>query len=130
MAEGLKTGKRIMIVDDDAVFLEEFQEVLSLNGYEVVITNEGSRALDIAKEINPDLIILDLNMPGKSGFTVADELRRISNCVNVPVIAMTGFYEDQYTLLMKMCGIKKCFRKPLDVFGVMSEIEKELSSKS
>lgn len=68
-------------------------------------------------------------MPGKSGFTVADELKRISNCISVPVIAMTGFYEDQYTLLMKMCGIKKCLKKPLDVFGVMAEEERLLSNK-
>ena len=69
--------KRVMIVDDDKEFLEELQETLFLNGYEVIKVNDPHQVLDSAGNNKPDIILLDLKMDHFSGFEIADDLRRL-----------------------------------------------------
>ncbi|MGE5197720.1 MAG: response regulator [Deltaproteobacteria bacterium] len=116
-------AKKIMIVDDNREFLEELAETLKMSGYEVVMVAEAAAVLDTAAKIKPDVILLDLKMPGKSGFEVADELKHFSELEQVPIIAMTGFLKDESTALMEMCGIRKCLRKPFNPSELIAEIE-------
>jgi DNA-binding response OmpR family regulator len=118
--------KKIMIVEDDKELLEELQETLVSVGYEVRPVNDPTTALDEAKKI----ILLDLKMPKKSGFQIADELRQLSEFTKIPVIAMTGFFtSEEYSLLMNICRIKKCLKKPLNPAQVIEQIEMTLANK-
>lgn len=126
--------KRIMIVDDDKEFLEELKETLMLCGYDSVAVNDSTVALDVAIREKPDLIILDLKMPQKSGFQLADELRRLEAFTQVPIIAMTGLFnsgyrKDDYRLLLNICGVKKFLGKPFNPLDIISQIEEELAEK-
>lgn len=104
---------KLMIVDDDADFLDELQESLQAEGYEVAAISDGDSALQAALESKPDLVLLDLKMRGKSGFQVAEGLRKAAATKNIPVIAMTGFYtKAEHERLMKICGIDICLIKP------------------
>jgi two-component system response regulator AdeR len=114
-------------VDDDKECLEELQETLVSVGYEVEAINDSLLVLEAANRANPDCILLDLKMPKKSGFRVADELRQLKH---IPVIAITAFFtETEHSLLMKICGIRKCLKKPLNPVEVIEQIEIVLSNK-
>ncbi len=119
--------KRVMIVDDDKEFLEELQETLFLNNYEVIKVNDPHRVLDSAGNNKPDIILLDLKMDHFSGFEIADELSRFTRTTDIPVIAMTGFFtENEHISLMNFCGINKCITKPFSAEQVVTAIESEL----
>jgi CheY-like chemotaxis protein len=86
--------RRVMIVDDDRQFLEELEEMLIFSGYEIVAFNDAQAALESAVRLRPDVILLDVKMPGKSGFQLADELQRLPELEGTPVIAMSGHYKE------------------------------------
>jgi DNA-binding response OmpR family regulator len=114
----------IVIIDDDKELLEELKEVFSVNGYEVVTLHDANTAAGIVSTIKPALILLDLKMPLKTGFQLADELRRFSELLSVPIVGMTGvFTESEHSLLMSICGIRKCFRKPFNPPELVAQIE-------
>jgi len=123
------TAKKVLIVDDNKEFLEELKEVLALSGYEMVAVHDSREAVALAIQAKPDVILLDLKMPGKSGFQIANEINRCFELQNVPIIAMSAFFRDEYRVLMNMCGIKKCLRKPFNPLEVISEIEEALANK-
>jgi two-component system, cell cycle response regulator DivK len=123
---GADMHKKIMIVDDNIEFLDELRETLELSGYELIAVNHSSSAVETAKETKPDVILVDLKMPDKSGFQLANELRQIQEFEDTPIIAMTAFFKDDYVPLMKMCGIKKYLKKPFNPLDVISHIEEVL----
>ena len=119
-------NKKVMIVDDDSEFLEELNETMSMSGYKMIPVNDSTTAVDIATSEKPDLIILDLKMPGKSGFQLAEEIRRIPALGNTPIIAMSAFFKDEYAFLLSIFGIKKCLKKPFKPLDVITAVETEL----
>ena len=117
-------SKRIVIIDDDQELLSELNESLALNGYEVVGVNDASLVLDVIHKTKPDVILLDLNIPKQSGFEIALELKYFSRLNHVPIIAMTGFFnDDAYVSLMNLCGIQNCLKKPFNIGEVITQIE-------
>lgn len=119
--------EKIMVVDDDEEFLEELRETLNLSGYRVIIVNDSTTALDTACTMKPDVILLDLKMDKKSGFKIADELKRVPETAHIPTIAMSGFYVQKYhNLLLKICGIKRFLKKPFNPLDVIAKIEAAL----
>lgn len=121
----MKIMKKILVVDDDADFLAELNETLVLSGYDTVAVNDGFTAFKLAREIKPDLILVDMKMDGLNGFQVADKLNQYVETSKIPVIAMSGhFTEDEHLRLMDMLGIKALIRKPFMPLDVIAHIEK------
>ncbi|MFA5388209.1 MAG: response regulator [Candidatus Omnitrophota bacterium] len=120
---------KIMIIDDDKEFLDELRDTLEMSGYDMVAVNDPFLAPDIADRESPDVIVLDLKMPGKNGFQLADELRHMPSLMQVPVIAMTGCFKEEYAPLIKMCDIRKCLKKPFNPLDIITEIELVLDNK-
>lgn len=116
-------NKKVMIVDDDKEFLEELEETLAMSGYDMIATEDPDSVVSIASDEKPLVILLDLKMPGKSGFQLAHELRNFPGLRQIPVIAMTGFFKDEYLPFMDICGIKRCLKKPFNPLDVIAEIE-------
>ena len=82
---------KILIVDDDIDFLDSTRTVLESKPYEVIVAHEGEEGLKKAGEENPDLILLDIIMPVKDGFTVAEQLKKDSRLSKIPLVMLTGF---------------------------------------
>jgi len=95
----------------------------------MIAVDDAVSAVTIASEENPDVVLVDLKMPEKTGFQLADELRHLPGLSNIPIIAMTGFFRDNYASLMSICGIRKCLKKPFNPLDVISEIEDALKEK-
>ncbi|HQP91724.1 MAG TPA: response regulator [Candidatus Omnitrophota bacterium] len=123
------TGTKVMVVDDDKDFLDELGETLSLSGYEMITVNDPSKVLNKASEVQPDVILLDLKMPLVSGFELAAEMKYFPEICGIPIIAISGFFKDEYSPLINMCGIKKCLKKPFSPLDVILVIEEVLHSK-
>lgn len=119
--------KRVMIVDDDKEFLSELAQTLSLNGYQVLELADPRKALVVAGDNRPDIILLDLKMEDFSGFEIADQLSRFTRTMDIPIVAMTGFFtENEHMSLISLCGINKCLTKPFSAQEIVKAIETEL----
>jgi len=83
-------GKKVLITDDEPDVREFIKAVLEDDGYEFVTAADGEAALAAVKEHKPDLVILDVQMPGKTGFEVFDDLRHDEATQDIPVVMLTG----------------------------------------
>ena len=118
---------QLMVIDDDPDLLEELKEVLSVS-YDVETSSDSARAFDMASELNPDLIILDIKMSPKTGFQLANEFRNSARTKRIPIIAITGFFiEKEHTLMMKLFGIKHIIIKPFYPNQIFEGIESVLN---
>ncbi|NQT30962.1 MAG: response regulator [Deltaproteobacteria bacterium] len=84
---------KILLVDDDADFVESTRIVLESKPYDVIVAKNGDEGLRKAKEAKPDLIILDVIMPVKDGFTAAEQLKKDPQLSRIPTIMLTAFAE-------------------------------------
>ncbi len=82
---------KILLVDDDVDFVESTKTILESKPYEVIVAHEGNEGLQKARKENPDLILLDVIMPVKDGFTAADQLKKDPQLRKIPVIMLTSF---------------------------------------
>ena len=87
----MKKKPRVLVVDDDIDFVESTKIVLESKPYEVIVAYGGAEGLRKAREQNPDLILLDIIMPGKDGFTVAEQLKKDPELSRIPIIVLTSF---------------------------------------
>ena len=119
---------KILILDDDEIFLEELQETLVLSGYNAVAVASGEEALNAIRVMHPDVILLDLRMDGLNGFDVAKELHNYPKTSRIPVIAISGtFVKEDELALVHMYGMKHFLKKPFNPLDVIIEIEKALA---
>ena len=87
----MKGKAKILIVDDDVDFVESTKTILESKPYDVVVAYQGEEGLKKAKEENPDLILLDVIMPVKDGFTAAEQLKKDPELRKIPVLMLTAF---------------------------------------
>jgi len=82
---------KILIVDDDIDFVEYAKNVLESKPYETIVAHEGAEGLKKALEEKPDLILLDIIMPVKDGFTAAEQLKKDPRLNGIPVVMLTSY---------------------------------------
>jgi two-component system, OmpR family, alkaline phosphatase synthesis response regulator PhoP len=80
----------ILLIDDQPFFITMLQNTLKTQGYRVVSANNGDEGLAMAKKHMPDAILLDVEMPGKDGFTVCQALKKDPTLKHIPVIILTA----------------------------------------
>ena len=101
-------GKKILIVEDDAFLhnlLADKLELLRKNGIEVFPTFSGKEALEKAKEVRPDIVLLDVVLPGMNGFEVLEALRKDPDLKNVSVIILSNLNQDKDKQRAKELGV-------------------------
>jgi CheY-like chemotaxis protein len=117
--------RRILIVDDEPDVLMLLGERLAKAGYDVIKTSSGKEALELAKSKAPQLIILDIAMPGMDGSEVANILREDAATKSIPIIFLTCLFTKQEEKTCgHMLGQNFFIAKPYDVQELLDEIEK------
>ncbi|MEC9093113.1 MAG: response regulator [Planctomycetota bacterium] len=106
-----KPKKRILIVDDDPEIIESVRYALQAQGYEVSIARDGNHGLAMAETETPDLLILDMMMPKRSGFLVLEKIRR-GESQAVPIIMITANEGSRHQAYAEMLGVNDYIRKP------------------
>ncbi|MDA0987508.1 MAG: response regulator, partial [Bacteroidetes bacterium] len=81
---------KVLLIDDDKSITDLLSVILEAEGCDVIVSHEGKTGLELAKNEQPNLIILDLTMPEMSGFKVAHELKKQQSTMHIPIIIMTG----------------------------------------
>ena len=113
--------RRILVVDDNADAADMLSMALSLAGHSVGTVNHGLEVLDRAREFGPDIILLDLGLPGLSGFEIARQLRASSDLKQVTLIALTGYGQDEDRRQSRAHGFDHHVVKPVDL-DALSEL--------
>ena len=121
------TGKHILIVDDYADALDIWTIYLQSNGYRVSTAADGLRAVGLAEHLLPDLMVLDLELPGLTGFEAATRLRAGTRTREIPLIAATGYSQPRKLDLARQVGFDAIVVKPCDPEMLVREIERLLS---
>lgn len=103
--------KRILIVDDDPEIIESVRYALQNEGYEVSIARDGNQGLAMAETQTPDLLILDMMMPKRSGFLVLEKIRR-GESQEIPIIMITANEGSRHKAYAEMLGVNDYIRKP------------------
>jgi two-component system alkaline phosphatase synthesis response regulator PhoP len=82
---------KILLVDDDEDFVEATKAILETRSYEVIVASNGDEGIRKAREEKPDLILLDVIMPVKNGFTAAEQLKKDPELSKIPTLMLTAF---------------------------------------
>jgi CheY-like chemotaxis protein len=118
--------KTILIADDKATSRELVRTVLEKSGFAVVEASNGLEAVRSARESRPDLIILDLHMPGLDGFGVIQELRREAEFVSTPIMALTASAMQGDRERAMAVGFTGYVTKPIRLAALRGEVERML----
>jgi DNA-binding response OmpR family regulator len=126
VAPSAKVGKRILLVDDDAEILESMRTVLESRGYQILVARDGNQGLVIAEGEDPDLVVLDMMMPKRSGFLVLEKLRR-SRPNPMRVIMITANEGSRHKAYAEMLGVDDYIRKPFAMDRLLESVDRLLS---
>jgi len=99
--------KKILIVDDELDVRIYVRTLFETSGYTPIVTRNGKEGLEKAKELSPDLIILDVMMPEAGGVTMYRELKTDQALKDIPVIMLTGIGEKSFSHYLKMLNLKR-----------------------
>ena len=118
--------KRILIVDDEPDLLEMVQINLEIEGYECIVAYDGFRALDRARKEQPDLIILDVMLPGLNGYKVCRLLKFDENYKRIPIIMLTAEAQQADRLMGEATGANYYMTKPFDADKLLAKVKELL----
>ncbi|RLB56244.1 MAG: hypothetical protein DRJ42_03880 [Deltaproteobacteria bacterium] len=124
------TKRKILIADDDLEILALVRRHLSKMDVEIVEAGDGEEALDLAKSEKPDLVILDVMMPGMSGWEVCRAIREDKSLSHTGVIMLTGIGERLNEMTSPLYGADEYLDKPFDFGDLDQLVEKVLGSRA
>lgn len=114
----------VLIVDDYPDALDIWAICLKAIGYRVSTAADGATAIAMAEQLLPDVIVLDLELPGISGYEAARRLRGNPITQDIPLIAATGYSHERQLSMARESGFDKIIVKPLDPDQLVDEIER------
>jgi DNA-binding response OmpR family regulator len=117
--------QRVLLVDDDHEIVESVRIALESKGYDVLIARDGNQGLAMAEREDPDLVVLDMMMPKRSGFLVLEKLRR-SRPVPLRVIMITANEGSRHKAYAEMLGVDDYIRKPFAMDRLMDSVKRLL----
>ncbi|MBA2113942.1 response regulator transcription factor [Bremerella alba] len=115
--------KTILLVDDDNEIVETMRFALESKGYRVLVARDGNQGLALAERDDPDLIVLDMMMPKRSGFLVLEKLRQ-THKIPTKVIMVTGNEGNRHKAYAEMLGVDDYIRKPFPMDRLLGAVQK------
>ena len=120
-------SKHILVVDDDAEISEAIKHSLVGAGFQVSLARDGNEGVAIAETKQPDLMILDMMMPKRSGLLVLERLRQFQDDP-VPVVMITGNEGNRHREYAELLGVSDYLHKPFTMDRLLDSVKKLLSS--
>jgi CheY-like chemotaxis protein len=106
--------RNVLVVEDNVDAAECMNVMLKLSGHQVQVVYDGFAAVEVARRERPDIILLDIGLPGRDGYEVARILRRDSDLKNTKIIAVTGYGKEEDRVRSKQAGMDHHLTKPVD----------------
>ena len=117
--------KKILLVDDDREIVESMRIALDASGFETIVARDGNQGLAMAEREDPDLVILDMMMPKRSGFLVLEKLRR-TRPVPLRVIMITANEGSRHKAYAETLGVDDYIRKPFAMDRLLDSVTRLL----
>lgn len=123
---GRGASKKILIVEDNDLNLKLFRDLLGANGYDTIETKEGYEAINLARNLRPDLILMDIQLPEISGLEVTKRIKADPDIRHIPIIAVTAFAmkDDEEKILR--AGCEAYISKPISIADFLSAVRRFL----
>lgn len=115
--------RRVMVVDDDALTRDVLDAVLDLDEYDVTTVPDGGTALEHAAQEPPDVVILDIMMPGLDGFEVCRRLKGDPATAGVAVVLLTARVDDEARAEAGRCGADAFLTKPFSPLELIEQLD-------
>jgi twitching motility two-component system response regulator PilH len=113
---------KILIVDDSPVDIQNLQNILTDAGHLVTVAMSGADGVAKAKAGSPDIIMMDVNMPGLDGFSAARQLTQDAGTKKIPVVFVTGKDQKADRVFAQMLGAKGFVTKPYTADQILSQL--------
>lgn len=118
-------GKRVLLVDDDQDILTSMQAALETTGATIETASNGNKAVELAEKNQPDVIVLDMMLPGRSGFLVLEKLKAKKPRNSKPyVIMITGNTGARHKMFAESLGVSEYFTKPVKMDKLIAAAER------
>jgi two-component system, cell cycle response regulator DivK len=121
------TPKTILVVEDNDLNLKLFGDLLEMSGYHVVQAREGLEALRLAREHRPDLIVMDIQLPGVSGLEVTKWIKEDHLLRAIPIVAVTALALKGDEQKIRAAGCDAYISKPISTWNFLKAIERFFS---
>ncbi len=126
MGQGGRMAKKVMIVEDNELNMKLFDDLLGAHGYVTCKTRDGKRVLELARAEQPDLIIMDIQLPEVSGLEVTQWLKADAELKHIPVVAVTAFAMKGDEEKIRQGGCEDYVSKPISITDFMKVVQKYL----
>lgn len=113
---------RVLIVEDNALNMRLFADLLEASGYETLKCVDGAKAVGLALEEQPDLVVMDIQLPEVSGLDITRWLKDDERTKNIPVLAVTAFAMRTDELLVREAGCEGYLSKPIQVRSFLDTV--------
>ena len=120
---------RVLCIDDDRLLLGLFTSALDLHGFELLTAHDGPSGIELAKKDPPDLVLLDVMMPGMSGFDVCRTLRSLPALQKTPIVMFTALSDPRVGPKAMAAGATLAVQKPFDVKKLVEVLRAALASR-
>ena len=120
-----KENKKIIIIDDDKIFSETLASILKLSNFEVFEEQTAESGFEAIVNVNPNLVLLDINLPDKSGFEVLSAIKNSDKFSDIPVFLITGDTAVDIDKAFEK-GADDCLFKPINSDDAIKRIKKAL----
>ena len=117
---------KILVVDDSPTEVHVLQTILEKNGHEVIVADSGEAGIEKAKETLPDLVLMDVVMPGMNGFQATRSISKNPQTQHIPIIIVTTKDQETDRVWGMRQGAKDYITKPVDEAELMSKINAAL----
>ena len=122
-------NKRILLVDDDSDILSSMQAAFEPTGAVIETANNGNKAVELVEKNQPDLVVLDMMLPGRSGFLVLEKIKARKPKNSKPfVIMITGNQGARHKMYAESLGVSEYFNKPVKLDRLIASAEKLLTT--
>lgn len=119
-------GKKILIVEDNDLNLKLFKDLLEAHGYETLEIRDGLDAVGVVKRHQPDLILMDIQLPEISGLDITKKIKADKDIAHIPIIAVTAFaMKDDEEKILK-AGCQSYISKPISIANFLDTVRKFL----
>ncbi len=121
-------GKRVLLIEDEPNIIEAIRFLLSREGYQVDTHTDGATALEAVAARRPDMVILDVMLPNKSGYDILRELRAGETTARLPVLMLTARGQRRDREMAERFGASRFMTKPFSNSEMLSSVRELLGS--
>ncbi|MEM1073615.1 MAG: response regulator [Pseudomonadota bacterium] len=115
-------GKHVLLVEDETNIIEAMRFLLSREGWQVDTHENGADATEVIRSLKPDLVVLDVMLPGRNGFEILEDLRRDTETANLPVLMLTARGQSRDREMAEKAGVSRFMTKPFSNSEVLTAV--------